>query len=176
MQVHDVIDFVATRVLRISSDDEDQHGNSPSSSTARRSPATACHSKKVIIFAHHKQVLDTLEQQLCKANGIQYIRIDGDSNMSKRKPLLDEFQEDAACKVALLSITAVGVGVTLTAAEVVVFAELIWDPSKLMQVRNAASPGGSGFCTGTRFTACGLQRATLSWVCASSCHSSVRLV
>ena len=39
-------------------------------------------------------------------------------------------QENANCRVALLSITAAGAGITLTAANLVVFAELSWTPGE----------------------------------------------
>ncbi|GAX78561.1 hypothetical protein CEUSTIGMA_g6001.t1 [Chlamydomonas eustigma] len=45
--------------------------------------------------------------------------------------------EDKA-RVALLSITAAGVGLTLTAAEVCVFVELYWNPSILLQAEDRA--------------------------------------
>ena len=47
-----------------------------------------------------------------------------------RQELVDHFQ-DTDCRVALLSMTAAGVGLTLTAAQIVVFAELYWNPGVL---------------------------------------------
>lgn len=41
---------------------------------------------------------------------------------------MDHFQTTDSCRVALLSMTAAGVGITLTAAQIVVFAELYWNP------------------------------------------------
>jgi hypothetical protein len=43
------------------------------------------------------------------------------------------FQSDSRIRLALMSIKAAGVGLTLTAADTVVFAELDWNPTDLMQ-------------------------------------------
>ncbi len=48
--------------------------------------------------------------------------------------ILKNSQNDSAVKVALLSISAAGVGITLTAASIVIFAELHWNPGHLVQV------------------------------------------
>lgn len=57
---------------------------------------------------------------------VKYIRIDGGTPPASRPELVASFQNDPTCKVALLSLTAAGVGITLTAADIVVMAELHW--------------------------------------------------
>ena len=55
-----------------------------------------------------------------------------------RKHLCDAFQTDDNVRVALLSITAANSGLTLTAAQLVVFAELFWNPGILTQAEDRA--------------------------------------
>ena len=55
-----------------------------------------------------------------------------------RKHLCDAFQCDDNVRVALLSITAANAGLTLTAAQLVVFAELFWNPGILTQAEDRA--------------------------------------
>jgi SWI/SNF-related matrix-associated actin-dependent regulator 1 of chromatin subfamily A len=74
-----------------------------------------------------------LESFLCSQR-FALIRIDGKTQQVARQPLCDQFQTDPTCRVALLSLTAAGVGLTLHAATSVVFAELFWNPGQLLQV------------------------------------------
>ncbi|KAL4442762.1 hypothetical protein ABPG77_006756 [Micractinium sp. CCAP 211/92] len=92
--------------------------------------------QKVLVFAHHTEVLDALQQRALA--GTPFLRIDGQVSNDKRKALVDRFQQDERCRAALLSITAAGVGITLTAASVVVFAELYWNPGSLVQAEDRA--------------------------------------
>jgi len=57
--------------------------------------------------------------------------------MAKRQESVRRFQEDPDVSVAVLSVTAAGTGLTLTAASTVVFAELHWTPGIMIQ---ASSP------------------------------------
>eukprot|EP00746_Dinoflagellata_sp_MGD_P123628 gnl/MRDRNA2_/MRDRNA2_58255_c0_seq1.p1 gnl/MRDRNA2_/MRDRNA2_58255_c0~~gnl/MRDRNA2_/MRDRNA2_58255_c0_seq1.p1 ORF type:complete len:728 (+),score=138.76 gnl/MRDRNA2_/MRDRNA2_58255_c0_seq1:154-2184(+) len=88
---------------------------------------------KFLLFAHHRVVLDLLEQVLQKRLGQGYIRIDGSTNQLARPGLVRMFQEDLNCHAALLSITALAEGQTLTSAECVIFAELSWTPGMIEQ-------------------------------------------
>ncbi|KAK6023477.1 helicase protein [Ostertagia ostertagi] len=90
--------------------------------------------KKLLIFGHHQIVLDTVQVEVQKRN-LKSIRIDGTTSSKDRGRLCQEFQEDPDVEVAILSMTAAGVGITLTAASVVIFAELHWNPGTLLQVR-----------------------------------------
>lgn len=57
-------------------------------------------------------------------SGVPYIRIQGDVATSERHALVARFRNDPSVRVALLSVTAAGVGLDLSAASNVVFAEI----------------------------------------------------
>ncbi|OGE16306.1 hypothetical protein A2495_03520 [Candidatus Curtissbacteria bacterium RIFOXYC12_FULL_41_11] len=78
---------------------------------------------KLLIFAHHIDVLDGIEQEIRKMK-LQYIRIDGTISPNKRYEQVKLFQENEDIKVAILSLTAAGTGLNFTAASNVVFAEV----------------------------------------------------
>ncbi|KAF4744356.1 hypothetical protein FOZ63_021161, partial [Perkinsus olseni] len=97
---------------------------------------------KMLVFAHHRSMLDKLEEKVDgilrvkgSSAGKNYglIRIDGQTPQTKRPELVKRFQEDEDIRVAVLSITACSEGLTLTAASVVVFAELYWVPGTIEQ-------------------------------------------
>ena len=63
----------------------------------------------------------------------RYIRIDGATPPTVRSGLEESFQKNEDVRVAILSIRAAGVGLTLTAASTVVFAEMTWTPGEIIQ-------------------------------------------
>ena len=87
---------------------------------------------KFIIFGHHMTMLNAIEVCLTKC-GTDFIRIDGTTRSDLRNDLVTQFQNSTKCRVAVLSIQACHAGLTLTAASMVVFAELVWNPSLLHQ-------------------------------------------
>ena len=92
---------------------------------------------KFLIFAHHSEVLDAIEDEIID-DKIGYIRIDGKVAIDKRQDLVNKFQTDEECLVAILSITACATGLTLTKASTVVFAELHFTPSIMIQAEDRA--------------------------------------
>ncbi|KAK3008811.1 hypothetical protein RJ639_013657 [Escallonia herrerae] len=92
---------------------------------------------KFLIFAHHKPMIDLIHQFLLKKK-VGCIRIDGGTPAASRQALVTDFQENDAVKAAVLSIKAGGVGITLTAASTVIFAELSWTPGDLIQAEDRA--------------------------------------
>lgn len=59
---------------------------------------------------------------------VPYIRIDGSTSSADRETRCQQFQLSERHSVAVLSITAANMGLTLSAANLVVFAELFWNP------------------------------------------------
>ncbi|XP_040990338.1 SWI/SNF-related matrix-associated actin-dependent regulator of chromatin subfamily A-like protein 1 isoform X4 [Juglans microcarpa x Juglans regia] len=92
---------------------------------------------KFLIFAHHQPMIDSIHQFLLKKK-VGCIRIDGSTPPASRHALVTDFQEKEATKAAVLSIRAGGVGLTLTAASTVIFAELSWTPGDLIQAEDRA--------------------------------------
>lgn len=91
--------------------------------------------KKFIIFAYHRAMIDGVCEFLAKKK-ITFIKIDGSTPTKDRQEGCELFQGNANCKAAVLSIAAAGVGLTLTAAQLVLFAELYFNPGALIQVGN----------------------------------------
>eukprot|EP00741_Cyanophora_paradoxa_P019818 tig00021168_g19126.t1 len=95
--------------------------------------------EKFLVFSHHLQVGDAIEGVLKKAKmaaGKEYIRITGQTAPHERQSLVAAFQNDPRCRVAVLSITAAGTGLTLTAASTAIFAELAWTPADIFQAED----------------------------------------
>lgn len=89
---------------------------------------------KIIIFAHHHDVID----RYYDAFGDAAVKLDGRMSLKERQAAIVRFQNDDSCKVFIGGIQAAGVGITLTAANVVLFAELDWVPGNVTQAEDRA--------------------------------------
>ncbi|NXH59387.1 SMAL1 protein, partial [Rhabdornis inornatus] len=92
---------------------------------------------KFLVFAHHKIMLDAVVTELKKKH-VEHIRIDGSTSSAERQSLCQKFQFSEKQAVAVLSLTAANMGLTLSAADLVVFAELFWNPGILIQAEDRA--------------------------------------
>lgn len=90
---------------------------------------------KIIIAAHHHDVIEELMSGL---SDFQPVKLTGENNEQERLAAVDAFQNDSNVRVFIGSITAAGVGITLTAASHVVFAELDWVPGNITQMEDRA--------------------------------------
>lgn len=82
---------------------------------------------KFIIFAYHKVMLEGISELLDDLD-VDFIRIDGTTKQDLRNDLINRFQTDEDYRVAVMSLKSCGTGVTLTAAKMVIFAELTYTP------------------------------------------------
>ncbi len=83
--------------------------------------------QKVVIFSQYLTMLDIFEQYLSE-QGIQYASIRGSTQ--KRGEQLRKFNQDPECEVFLGSLQAVGLGVDLTAASVVIHYDRWWNAAR----------------------------------------------
>ena len=84
---------------------------------------------KVVCFFHHKDVGAAFKEHF----GDSAVMLTGDTPQVLRQAAVDRFQKDASCTLFLGSITASGVGITLTAASTEVFCEMDWVPANITQ-------------------------------------------
>lgn len=87
---------------------------------------------KIVVFAHHSDVIDGLYNQF-KGKAV---KLTGGMSVEKKNTAVDEFQTNPNVKIFIGSIQAAGVGLTLTAASTVVFAELDWVPANISQAED----------------------------------------
>lgn len=88
--------------------------------------------RKLVIFTHHHDVTDGIAAALPNSTVV----FDGRVEQKERDALVTKFQTDKSCRVFVGSIRAAGLGLTLTAASVVLFAELDWTPAAMVQAED----------------------------------------
>lgn len=96
--------------------------------------------QKLIIFAHHRDVINKLREGLEAGDddtpGVKTVSIMGGDKPEDRQSAIDAFQNDPSTRVFLGSIMAAKEGITLTAADISIFAELDWVPGNLSQAED----------------------------------------
>ena len=90
--------------------------------------------KKVIVFTNFTEPLMTLHEKYKKESVI----LNGTMKKEARQESVDRFQDDDKVKVFIGNVKAAGVGITLTAAEVVIFNDLSFVPSDMSQCEDRA--------------------------------------
>lgn len=88
---------------------------------------------KLVIFAHHLDVLDALYDEFKDIAVLLDGRV---TDKEERNDLVNHFQTDPNCKLFISSIKAGGVGITLTSASTVIFIELDWTPAIISQAED----------------------------------------
>ena len=90
--------------------------------------------KKVIIFTNFTDTLQSIYQHF----GKKAVYLDGSCSNSVRQQAVDQFQNDEKINVFVGNLKAAGVGLTLTAAEVVIMNDLSFVPAEHAQAEDRA--------------------------------------
>jgi hypothetical protein len=90
--------------------------------------------KKVIVFTNFTMTLDMLQEKYKKNSVV----LDGRMSKERRQEAVDRFQNEDKVKVFISNIIAGGVGITLTAAEVVIMNDLSFVPAHHSQAEDRA--------------------------------------
>lgn len=94
-----------------------------------------CNTGKVVVFAHHLDVIDLLHEYFQK-NEIACVKFTGRMKPEEKQQSIDKFQNDNCIRVILATIRTASVGVTLTAASTVIFHELDYAPGLMLQAED----------------------------------------
>lgn len=97
---------------------------------------------KIVVFAHHREVIEELEKGL---KDFGAVKLYGGMTDDAKQKSVDAFQNDPACRVFVGSISAAGVGITLTAAQWCAFVEASWTPAENQQASDRLHRIGQKF-------------------------------
>jgi SWI/SNF-related matrix-associated actin-dependent regulator 1 of chromatin subfamily A len=87
---------------------------------------------KLVVFAHHHDVVNAIAEAFSDIA----VKLTGVENSEERQAAVDRFQNDPSCRLFIGTIGAAGVGLTLTAASMMIFAELDWVPGRVTQAED----------------------------------------
>lgn len=92
---------------------------------------------RLLIFSFSTQTLDLI-QNFVKAQGYSFLRLDGSTPAKMRQGLVDNYQKDKNIFLFLISTKAGGLGLNLTAANVVIVFDVDFNPSNDEQSQDRA--------------------------------------
>ena len=92
---------------------------------------------KILIFSSYTSMFEIMEKELQKLN-INYFKLVGNTPVSQRIEMVDEFNKNEEVKVFLISLKAGGTGLNLTSADVVIHYDPWWNISSENQATDRA--------------------------------------
>ena len=92
---------------------------------------------KILIFSSYTSVFEILEKELNQL-GIEYFKLVGNTPVSKRIEMVDDFNNNESVKIFLISLKAGGTGLNLTSADVVIHYDPWWNVSSENQATDRA--------------------------------------
>lgn len=95
---------------------------------------------RALVFCQMKEMLDMVQNDVLKKMlpSVQYLRMDGSVDASRRQEIVNKFNSDPSYDVLLLTTSVGGLGLNLTGADTVIFVEHDWNPQKDLQAMDRA--------------------------------------
>ncbi|KAM0847093.1 hypothetical protein ACQ4PT_055225 [Festuca glaucescens] len=82
----------------------------------------------VLIFSQTRKMLNLIQEAIL-LEGYNFLRMDGDTEISERERIVKDFQEGLGAQIFLLTTKVGGLGLTLTKAARVIVVDPAWNPS-----------------------------------------------
>ncbi|KAK3341740.1 SNF2 family N-terminal domain-containing protein [Lasiosphaeria hispida] len=92
---------------------------------------------RVLVFTRYAKVIEILGESLA-SSGIEYLSLQGNTDVSERQKLINTFNEDETIPVFLLTTGSGGTGINLTAANKVIIFDQSDNPQDDVQAENRA--------------------------------------
>ncbi|KAK5675365.1 TATA-binding protein-associated factor mot1, partial [Elasticomyces elasticus] len=95
---------------------------------------------RALIFCQMKEMLDIVQSEVFRKllPSVQFLRLDGSVEATKRQDIVNRFNTDPSYDVLLLTTSVGGLGLNLTGADTVIFVEHDWNPQKDIQAMDRA--------------------------------------
>ncbi|KAL3419591.1 SNF2 family domain-containing protein [Phlyctema vagabunda] len=115
-------------------------GVEPSAEGELTTEASYVSPHRALIFCQMKEMLDMVQNDVLKKMlpSVQYLRMDGSVDASKRQDIVNKFNSDPSYDCLLLTTSVGGLGLNLTGADTVIFVEHDWNPQKDLQAMDRA--------------------------------------
>ncbi|KAG6013778.1 hypothetical protein E4U54_006349 [Claviceps lovelessii] len=92
---------------------------------------------KTLLFSQGKLMLNIIEKCMRDCD-ITYVRMDGETPVDHRQPMIDKFNTDPSIHVFLMTTRTGGLGTNLTGADRIIIFDPDWNPSTDLQARERA--------------------------------------
>lgn len=170
-KVNAISEWLCTRILL---DGQFEHQNQRHQTYCTGTTSNRIQRTKVAIFAHHIDVLDTLQRMLAPVSN--FVRIDGSIDERERVETVLAFQQRNDIHGILISMTAAAEGIDLSRADYAVFAELPPDVATLLQAEARAVRGANRACLPIYYITCLGSCDIDHWINLQRALSSIAIV